>query len=142
MTSQLSENVHKKVVGKSPKSDLLENLPKGNHSRHEKPFESLNLKGIESWNEQQQQSAMDLMTEYQHLFVMNLSELGKTSLVQHVIKLDDMTQFKEWYQRIPPHQYEDVKKHLQDMLEIGAICRCTSPWASPIVLACKKDGGL
>ena len=81
------------------------------------------------------------MTEYQHLFAMNLSELGKTTLVQHEIKLDDMTPFKEWYQRIPPHQYEEVKKHLQEMLEIGAIHRYTSQWASPVVLVCKKDGG-
>ena len=73
---------------------------------------------------------------------MNLSELDKTSLVQHDIKLDDMTPFKEWYQRIPPHQYEEVKKHLQEMLEIGAICRSTSSWANPIVLVCKKDDGL
>ena len=80
-----------------PKSELLENFPKGNHSRLKKLFKSLNLEGIESWDEQQQQSAKDLMTEYQHLFVMNLSELGKTSLVQHDIKLDDMTPFKEWY---------------------------------------------
>ena len=64
---------------------------------------------------------------------MNLSELGKTSLVQHDIKLDDMTPFKEWYQRIPLHQYEEVKKHLHEMLEIGAIYKSTSPWASPIV---------
>ena len=28
------------------------------------------------------------------------------------------------------------------MLEIGAICRSTSPWASTIVLVHKKDGGL
>ena len=80
--------------------------------------------------------------EYQHLFAMNLSELGKTSLVQHHIKLDDLTLFKECYQRIPPHQYEKVKKHLQEMIEIGAICKSTSPWASPIILVCKKDGGL
>ena len=41
-----------------------------------------------------------------------------------------------------PHQYEEVKKHLQEMLEIGAIHRSTSLWASPIVLVHKKDGGL
>ena len=35
MASQLSKNVPKKVVGKSPKSDLLENLPEGNDSRLE-----------------------------------------------------------------------------------------------------------
>ena len=124
------------------KSDLLENLPKGDDSRLKKLFESLNLEGIESWDDQQQQSARDLVTKYQHLFAMNLSELGKTSLVQHDIRLDDMTPFKEWYQRIPPHQYEEFKKHLQEMLEIGAICRPTSPWARPIVLVHKKDGGL
>ena len=80
--------------------------------------------------------------EYQHLFAMNLSELGKTSLVQHDIKLDDMTPFKECYQRIPQHHYEDIKKHLQEMLKIGAICKSASPWASPVVLVHKKNGGL
>ena len=122
-TSQLSENIPEKVAGKSPKSDLLENHPKGNGSRFEKLFESLNLKGIELWNEQQQQLARNCITEYQHLFVMNLSELGKTSVVQHDIKLDDMMPFKEHYQRIPLHQYKEVKKHLQEMLEIGTICK-------------------
>ena len=53
-----------------------------------------------------------------------------------------MTPFMDCYQRIPLHQYEEVKKHLQEMLEIGAIHRSTTPWASPIVLVCKKDGGL
>ena len=28
------------------------------------------------------------------------------------------------------------------MLDVRAICRSTSPWASPVVLACKKDGSL
>ena len=73
---------------------------------------------------------------------MNLSELGKNSLVQHDIKLDDPTPFKVCYQRISPHQYEEVKKHLQEIFEIGAIHKSASPWASPIILVCKKDGGL
>ena len=73
---------------------------------------------------------------------MNLSELGKTSLVQHDIRLDDMAPFKEQYCRIPPHQYEEVKKHLQEMLDIGVIQRSTSPWANPVVLVRKEDGSL
>ena len=48
MTSWLSKNVSEKVVGKDPKSNLLENLPKGNGGRLKKTFESLNLKGIGS----------------------------------------------------------------------------------------------
>ena len=63
-------------------------------------------------------------------------------MVQHNIKLDDSTPYKECYQRIPPHQYDEVRKHLQEMMEIGAICKSTSLWASPIVLVHKKDGGL
>ena len=76
------------------------------------------------------------------LICSKFKELDKTSLVQHEIKLSDKTPFKERYRRIPPHQYEEVRKHLQEMLDIGAICRSTSPWASPVVLVCKKDGSL
>ena len=87
----------------------------------------MNLDGIESWSEEQQQSVRDLLMEYQHNFAMNLSKLVKTSLVKHGIKLDDSTPFKEHYQRISLHQYEEVKKPLQEMMEIGAIHKSTSP---------------
>ena len=38
-----------------------------------------------------------------------------------------------------PHQYEEVMKQLQGMLEIGAIQRSISPWASHVVSVQKKD---
>ena len=41
-----------------------------------------------------------------------------------------------------PHMYNDVKAHLQGMLDIGAIWKLHSPWASTVVLVQKKDGCL
>ena len=95
VSSWMLENVPEQYVGNAPKNILLKDQPEEKKDRVQKIFESLNLQGIESWNEQQHQSARALITEYQHLFAMNLSELGKTSLVQHDIKLDDVTPFKE-----------------------------------------------
>ena len=101
------------------KNTLLESVPKAKEARIEEILGSLYLQGIESWNGQQQQSARYLIKECQHLFALTLNKLGKISLVQHDIKLSDETPFKERYRRIPPHQYEEVRKHLQEMLNIA-----------------------
>ena len=63
-------------------------------------------------------------------------------MVKHEIKLNDYTPFKERYRQILPHQYEEVKKHLKEMLEIGAVRKSNSPWASAVVLVRKKVGSL
>ena len=135
-------DVCEKVTEDITKESQSGDLTKEKGKRMSKILEKLDLTGIESWTEQQQCSVMKLLEKYQHLFALNLKELGKTSLVQHEIRLSNNTPFKERYRRIPPHQYEEVRKHLQEMLDIGAIHRSTSPWASPVVLVCKKDGSL
>ena len=66
-------------------------------------------------------------------------DLGHTSVVKHEIKLNDYTTFKERCKQIPQHQYEEVKKHLKEMLEIGAIRKSNSQWASAVVLVRKKE---
>ena len=38
--------------------------------------------------------------------------------------------------------YEEVKVHIQEMLDVGAIRPSNSPWASAVVLVWKKDGKL
>ena len=38
--------------------------------------------------------------------------------------------------------YDEVKAHIQEMLDLGAIRPSNSPWASAIVLVRKKDGRL
>ena len=82
------------------------------------------------------------MVEYQHLFTLNDLELGKKSKVKHQIKLNNNVPFKDRYRRIPPHEFDEVCKHLGEMLKIGAIRKSVSPWASPVVLVRKKDGSL
>ena len=141
-SSVVWEDVYEKVTRDIPKENQSEDSSKKNNERLSKILEKLDLEGIESWTEQQQCSVRKLLEEYQHLFALNLRELGKTSLVQHEIQISDKTPFKERYRRIPPHQYEEVRKHLQEMLDIGAIHKSTSAWASPVVLVHKKDGSL
>ena len=38
--------------------------------------------------------------------------------------------------------YNDVRAHIQEMLDIGAIHKSHSPWASTVVLVWQKDSGL
>ena len=69
-------------------------------------------------------------------------DLGKTALIKHKIQLTDQMLFKECYWHIPPDMQDDVRAHIQEMLDIGAIHKSHSPWASAVVLVWKKDGGL
>ena len=68
--------------------------------------------------------------------------MGRTNLVKHHITLTDSLPFKEPCRRIPPQIYDEVKAHIQQMLDLGATRHSNSPWASAIVLVRKKDGRL
>ena len=76
------------------------------------------------------------------IFSKNDLDLGKTDKVKYKIKLTDPVPFKERHRKIPPSQYEEVRKHLQEMLDIGAIRPSDSPWCSALVLVKKKSGEL
>ena len=61
------------------------------------------------------------------------TDLGKADIVTHEIKLTDETPFKEPYRRIPSGLYENVRIHLKEMLEAGAIRESQSPYFSNVV---------
>ena len=105
-------------------------------------MEALDLQGVKEWPESEQKQAWELLLKWEHLFAQNDLDLGKTALIKHKIKLTNQTPFKERYRCIPPHMYDDVRAHIQEMLDIGAIHKSHSPWASAVVLVHKKDGGL
>ena len=82
------------------------------------------------------------MSNWTHLFSDVLTDIGKTDLLKHKIKLTDETPFKEPYRRIPPGMYEGVRQHVKEMLDVGSIQPSHSPFSSNIVLVRKKDGQL
>ena len=69
-------------------------------------------------------------------------DMGKTNLVKHNIILTDPIPFKEKYRTIPPQMFSEVKAHLKEVLDLGAIRHSSSPWASAIVLVRKKMANL
>ena len=125
------------------KSDSQEvKKPEPMPERLDNLFSKLDLSGIQEWLEDLQQKVHDLVVEYQHLFALNDLELGNTAKVKHKIKLSNLVPFKDRYRCIPPHEFEEVRNHLQDMLKVGAIRKSVSLWASPVVLVWKKEGSL
>ena len=86
--------------------------------------------------------AKSLLNKWSDIFSTGTTDLGRTDLVQHEIKLTDSTPFKEPYRRIPPSMYEEVRVHLKEMLDAGTIRPSQSPYSSKVVLVRKKDGGL
>ena len=102
----------------------------------------IDLSGLEDWPEKLQKEAKEMLKRNAKVFSKDDMDMGRTNLVKHHIKLTDPVPFKEAYRRIPPQMYDEVKTHLQEMLDLGAIRPSNSPWASAIVLVRKKDGRL
>jgi len=107
-------------------------------TRMKQPF---NLSSSEL-TEQQKVTASELLENWSEVFARSQTELGEAKAVKHSIKLTDSTPFRERHRRVPPAQYEEVRKHLQEMLACGAIRHSKSPWSSNVVLARKHDGSL
>ena len=82
--------------------------------------------------------AIDLLGRWKHLFFTGPTDLGFTDLVEHEINIVDDTPFKEPYRRIPPALFEEVREHLKEMLDAGAIRESQSPFSSNVVLVRKK----
>ena len=102
----------------------------------------IDLSGLENWLEHLQKEAKEMLKRNAKVFSKTDMDIGRTNLVKHHIKLTDPVPLKEAYRRIPPQMYDEVKAHIQEMLNLGAIRPSNSPWASAIVLVRKKDGRL
>lgn len=69
-------------------------------------------------------------------------DVGRAKDVKHTIRLNDCRPFRERSRRIAPADIDDVRRHLKDLLAAGIITESRSPYASPIVIARKKNGAI
>ena len=105
-------------------------------------LQQLDLSGLEGWSGINFASAHAPLTMYHDIFLLEPGRLGCMGLVKHEIRVADDEPFKERFQRIPTPMVEEVRAHVKEMLEVGAICPSQSPWCKAVVLVRKKDGGL
>lgn len=90
----------------------------------------------------QQQEGKALLQRYSTVFSQGEGDVGCTSLIQHEIPLLDETPVRQRYRRLPPSQYDQVKAHIQDLLDRDIVQVSCSPYSAPIVVVQKKDGSI
>ena len=104
-------------------------------------LQQLQLK-IDHLHPEEQGCLKDLICSYADVFALNSGELGTTDVVEHTINTGDHPPIKQPLRRTPFSLRAKMDQLVQEMLSQGVIEESKSPWASPVVLVSKKDGGL
>ena len=105
-------------------------------------FKKFELTCLESWTEENKERALDLLAEYHDILALEDGEMGCTEAAKHKIKVTDLKPFKERPRNIPSGLLEEMKNHLDHMLDVGVVKPSKSAWSNAVVLVWKKDGGL
>ncbi|KAL7882920.1 hypothetical protein SRHO_G00005780 [Serrasalmus rhombeus] len=92
--------------------------------------------------ENQYLQMMDVIKQNSDVFSKHHLDYVHTTVVKHEIPLVDPRPFWLPYRKIPPPQYQAVRKAITEMEEAGVIRPSKSPYVSPIVVVTKKDGSL
>ena len=102
----------------------------------------LYLKITQGLNGEQKQRIALLLNRFKDSFSRDEWGLGLTHLTAHAIKTEGAAPVKQPPRRVPMAYAEEEKKAIEDLKAKAVIRESTSPWACPIVLVKKKDGGV
>ena len=91
-------------------------------------------------SEEEKEKATQVFSKWDSIFSKGPTDIGRTKLVEHRIDLTDDRPFKEPHRHIPPALIEEVREHLQEMLNTEVIKESSSPYSSNVVIVRKKDG--
>ena len=104
-------------------------------------FDQLNLQ-VDHLSLNERQQLKELIASYSDVFALDSSELGTTGLVKHDINTRDHPPIKQPVRRTPFALRSKMDELVKEMLSQGVVKPSQSPWASPVVLVKKKDGGI
>ncbi|PIK46224.1 Retrovirus-related Pol polyprotein from transposon [Apostichopus japonicus] len=97
--------------------------------------------GTEHLADEQRADLVELLKDYADVFARSSDDLGYTTLVQHKLDTGSARPVKQSARRVPVQLRDQERELLKQMLDTGVIEPSASPWASPIVLVKKKNGG-
>lgn len=138
-----------KAADKEPEIAVLAQLSEicVQETAQRKPVESLARQLLERMDvgnltEIQRESLQQVMEKHEKAFSRTEDDIGYCEEVEHRIITTDEQPIKIAHRRIPPAQWPEVREYLRKALDRGVIRESSSPYASPVVLARKKDGSL
>ena len=105
-------------------------------------FKSLELSSLKSWTKEDKERVLNLLAKYHDIFELEDGEMGCTEATKHKIKVTDPKPFKDRLRNISSGLLEEVKDHLDHMLDMGVIKYSKLASSNAIVLVWKKDRGL
>jgi len=83
-----------------------------------------------------------LLLAHTEVFALSDYELGETDLVTHSIDTGNSPPVKALPRRLPYVLRQELETEMQKLMDIGCIEPSSSPYASPLVLVRKKEGGI
>ena len=104
------------------------------------PF-NVDIGDVEMTNDQRKQLD-DLFAKHRDAFISNDDDIGFTTTIKHPIRLLDNIPIRVPHRRIAPNQLDEVKRHIQKLLNQGIIRKSSSPYASAVVIVRKKDNSI
>ncbi|XP_059819440.1 uncharacterized protein LOC132390922 [Hypanus sabinus] len=111
----------------------------GSEHRRELTAEAFNF-GDSPVSPEWKRRLVEKMLKMEAVFSRGEFDVGCSKSTRHTIRVTEDTPFRERSRRLAPADVEDVRQHLCKLKEAGIIAESRSPYASPIVVARKKNG--
>lgn len=106
------------------------------------PLAEMYARSAEGLDVRQRTQLEELIRQHLSVFSQGNDDIGRTSVVKHLIDTQGSKPIKIPPRRLPIYRREEAHKLLEEMRAAKVISPSTSPWSSPVVLVKKKNGSL